>query len=70
MVVADAAHIAKVMQKENSSDLGFGHSDHFSVENLGGVSIGGGLDSSLVPESVVLETNSSFGSTFFFDFYV
>lgn len=53
---------AKVMQKGNSSDSGFGHSDPFPAENLVGIS-SGGLDSFSVPESVVLETNSSFGST-------
>lgn len=50
------------MQKGNSSDSGFGHSDPFPAENLVGIS-SGGLDSFSVPESVVLETNSSFGST-------
>lgn len=50
------------MQKGNSSDSGFGPSDPFPAENLG--SVGSGcLDSSSVPESVILETNSSFGST-------
>ena len=50
------------MQKGNSSDSGFSNSDPFPAENLGTIG-SGGLDSSSVPESVVLETNSSFGSS-------